>query len=245
MESVQDFYDAHAERYEEFERVALAEEERFPLLHQIRRKERALITRLVLPGDKVFYFATGSGNDIVHLAGDLEARVVTLDFSECMISKAMKQLEDRRLLYVIDDVPEYIDARKLNKFFKRNPDYVILLKGDIMNTWLPPDYFDFCFCYCTLPLLGDASVSTLHKLSISAKSGAVSVYDAEKLPTLAEYYRAFGFEPTVVGRTIRLEGGFEYTSIPEEVMRETLSPHRSLEVISVGLGKIYQWGLKK
>ena len=37
MTSIQDFYDAHSERYEEFERVALVEENRFPLLHQIRR----------------------------------------------------------------------------------------------------------------------------------------------------------------------------------------------------------------
>ncbi len=54
MDSVQDFYDTHTERYEEFERVALAEENRFPLLHQIRRKERALITRLAGPGDKIY-----------------------------------------------------------------------------------------------------------------------------------------------------------------------------------------------
>lgn len=96
-----------------------------------------------------------------------------------------------------------------------------------------------------MPLLGDASLQTLDKLLSSSRSGAVSVYDADKLPVLAEYYRAFGFTPTLVGETIRLDGGFEYISIPEEVMVDTICRLRDFTIIQIGLGKIYQWQPKK
>lgn len=243
MPSIRNFYDNHSEMYEQFEAAALVEAEKYPLLFSIRQKERRLLD--VSQGKKVFYFATGSGSDIAYLAS-LSARVVTVDFSREMIRRTQERLERTGISSLLKDTISMLTSEDLERFFTDHPDSVFIVHRDIASLTLPDNYFDYCFCYCTLPLLGDAALSILKRLVTTAQHGAVSVYDCDKLPVLQNYYRNFGFRSEVFGDTISLEGGFRYTAIPPEQMRTTVEKqNKLLTVISVGLGNIYCWSPKK
>ena len=244
MPTVKDFYDNHSHQYEEFETAALRESGKFPLLFEIRSRERELLDRA--KEKKVFYFATGSGSDISHLAGNLGAKVVTLDFSQEMIRRTEDRLTREGIGYETLEDGETLTAHDLDAFFNSNPTKVLILKADIQGVKLPDQYFDDCFCYCTLPLLGSESIPVLKQLTKTASQGAVSVYDKDKLLILNGYYTEFGFKSKAEGHTITLEGGFEYTHIPTSKMEKALRDvQKNTEIIQVGLGKIYNWKSEK
>lgn len=238
MLTVRDFYDTHSKKYEQFEAAALAEAEEYPLLFAIRQKERELLA--AAQRKKVFYFATGSGSDVAYL-NSLHARVFTLDFSREMIRRTQERLDSSGILYSLDVTVSKLTSEDLDSFFIDHPTSVFIVQADIGSLTLPNDYFDYCFCYCTLPLLGDAALSTLQRLMATAKNGAVSVYDKDKLPILQRYYQDFGFSSEVHDDAITLEGGFKYTAIPSEYIKNTIAEQRRLNIISVGLGNIYCW----
>ncbi len=206
MPNVRDFYNNHSEMYEQFEAAALVEAEKYPLLFAIRQKERTLLD--AAQGKKVLYFATGSGSDIEYLAS-LNARVVTVDFSREMIRRTQERLEIAGISSSFKDTVSMLTSEDLDRFFTDHLDSVFIIHRDIASLTLPDDYFDYCFCYCTLPLLGRTSLQILQGLLATAQHGAVSVYDRDKLPILQNYYRDFGFRSDVLGDTITLEGGLD------------------------------------
>ncbi len=236
MPSIKEFYDKHSYPYEKFEAVALHDADRFPLLHAIRNRERALLDRAA--NKKVLYFATGSGHDISHLA-EIGAQIVTMDFSMEMINRTMDRLRRKQIPFKFE--PEKVDfsAESLDNTLANNK--ILILNKDIFELKLPKDYFDYAFCYCTLPLLEDKWQRGLSMLLDTAKNGAVSVYEVEKLTELHKYYTEFGFTSTIKDRTIHLEGGFAYYAIPPHEVIKHIERLKKLEVTTIGLGKIYQW----
>jgi len=241
MSSIQEFYNTHAARYEEFEGEALQKRETYPLLYDIRHEERRLLERG--EGKRVFSFATGSGQDVASLAKS-GAKVVTLDFSFEMIKRTCERLRKEGIGFMIGKNISYLTREFLDTFFEKNPRTVLILLGNIQDISLPKDYFDYTFCYCTLPLLGREAIHTLKKLLFTSKNGAVSVYDKEKLPVLHTYYTEFGFNSAVSGRVLSLEGGFEYSAIPPADMKQIMEQEKHLEIVESGLGKIYLWSEK-
>lgn len=238
MSTIKEFYDNCSHRYEEFEAVALVERDKYPLLYAIRNRERELLSKA--KGKKVFYFATGSGADVVHLV-TLGAKVVTLDFSIEMINRTVERLKREGIGYRLLRDTEELTAEFADDFFDDNEDSVLILLADVHKARFPQDYFDYTFCYCTLPLLGDKAIEVLRDLLRISKNGAVSVYLKEKLSDLHNYYVDFGFNSEVKDDVISLAGGFAYTAISPSEMTETIKVHKELEVLEVGLGNIYVW----
>ncbi|MBU2100894.1 class I SAM-dependent methyltransferase [Candidatus Micrarchaeota archaeon] len=240
MSSVKEFYNNHSFKYEQFEAQALTNKEKYPLLFQIRTKERQLLEKGF--NKKVFYFATGSGSDIVHL-NKSGAKIVTLDFSIEMINRTIDRMKKEGVAYKLLKNQNHLTEEFINNFFEQNPNDVLVIFADIKQLKLPKNYFDYCFCYCTLPLLEDAWQEVLLKMLFSSKNGAVSVYLKERISHLKDYYIDFGFNSNIAGRTICLEGGFVYYCIPPEKIIEVIEKEKSLEIIDSGLGKIYFWSL--
>lgn len=239
MDNIKSFYDHHSYPYEEFEEAALNDADRFPLLYKIRNKERSLLN---LAADKrVLYFATGSGHDISHLA-KINAKVLTLDFSIEMINRTKDRLLRHSIPFIFENDKTSLSQAYLDDALDKNG--VLILNNDIFDLNLPNDYFDYAFCYCTLPLLGTKWQQGLSILLGTAKSGAVSVYKVEKLADLHKYYTQFGFQSHVEDRTIYLDGGFSYYAIPPEEIIQHIEQTKKLEVETIGLGRIYKWSPK-
>lgn len=239
MEHIKSFYDRYSYPYEEFEAVALNDAVRFPLLYQIRNKERLLLN--LAANKRVVYFATGSGHDISHLA-KLNAKVLTLDFSIEMINRTKDRLQRHSIPFIFENNKTSLSQAYLDTALDKSR--VLILNNDIFDLNLPKDYFDYTFCYCTLPLLGTKWQQGLSILLGTAKNGAVSVYEVEKLADLHKYYTQFGFQSRVNDRTIYLDGGFSYYAIPPEEIMQHIERSKRLEVETIGLGKIYRWSPK-
>jgi len=238
MSTIKEFYDNHSFKYEEFEAEALTNKDKYPLLYTIRNRERELLSKG--KDKKVFYFATGSGSDIVHLT-KMGAKVVTLDFSIEMINRTCDRLKKEDIGYSLLKDKTELTPKFMDDFFENNKGHVLILLADTHDIKFPQDYFDYIFCYCTLPLLSDKTMETLKELLRISKNGAVSVYDKDKLPILHQYYIDFGFNSQIINRTIYLEGGFEYYAIPSSEVKETIEKEKKLEIIEIGIGKIYLW----
>lgn len=237
MSNVKEFYDKHSYKYEEFEAEALINSEKYPLLYDIRNKERNLLDKA--RGKKVFYFATGSGSDIAYLA-KIGAKIVTLDFSIEMINRTIDRLKEENVTFELLQNRTGFTKEFIDNFFDSGKQVLILL-ADINDIVLPENYFDYTFCYCTLPLLQKNWHNVLKKMISISKNGAVSVYLKEKIAFLHQYYTDFGFDSQVEDRTIFLKGGFAYYCIPPEEIIKSIEEEKKLEIIDVGLGKIYIW----
>jgi ubiquinone/menaquinone biosynthesis C-methylase UbiE len=236
MNGVKDFYDHHSEKYEKFETEALLNYEKYPLLFAIRNRERGLLSNA--SGKKVLYFATGSGSDILHLT-KLGAKIVTIDFSLEMINRTMARFKKENVDFeLLKNQP--LTKQTLDEFFTGKKQ-VLILHADINQASFPRDYFDYCFCYCTLPHLGEEIEETLKKLVTAAKNGAVSVYEKESLPELSNYYNSVGFKSEASDRTIKIQGGFVYHCTPPETVKKIIQSQRKLEIIHIGLGNIFNW----
>lgn len=238
MQEVKNFYDKNSERYEEFEAEALLNYGKYPLLFAIRNRERNLVSKAVKK--KVLFFAAGSGYDILHLA-NLGNKIVTIDFSMGMIDKTMKRLEKADVEFELLNEGKELTEEFLNDFFADEKKQVMIINADISKISFPEDYFDYAFCYCTLPHLGKSIENTLKKLLSSSKNGAVSVYEKENLPYLSSYYNDFGFKAKVEDRTITIQDGFLYYCIPPEEVKRIIEEKRKLEIVHIGLGNIFVW----
>lgn len=237
MVKIGDFYNNNAGKYEEFENQALINHEKYPLLFAIRNRERSFVSKAVKK--KVLYFATGGGNDVLHLA-NLGNKVVTVDFSIGMINKATKKLDDAGVKFDLVKGEKHLTKVFLDEFFS-NGKQVLIINADINEVNFPENYFDHAFCYCTLPHMGKDFEPTLKKLLLSSKNGAVSVYEKENLPHLENYYNDYGLNSHIEDRTIRIEGGFAYYVIPPGEIKEVIEKYKKLEVVHVGLGNIFVW----
>ena len=236
---IKGFYNSNAKKVNLFEDEITGNPSKFPLLHELRKSEHGLLEKGA--GKKVLYFAAGSGQHILQLM-KLGAEVVTLDFSEEMISLTCDRLRREGMTFkvvsgVTDVKSEYLDA-----FFKENPNTVLILLADIRGAEFPRDYFDWQFCYCTLPLLGRAEIQKVLERMLSwSKNGAVSIYDIEKLPILDQYYRDFGYNTHITGQTIAIEGGFEYYCISNQETTRIIQRQKKLSIHETGIARIYIW----
>jgi len=240
MQEVKNFYDNNSEKYGKFEEEALINYEKYPLLFAIRNRERKLLDNGARK--KVLYFATGSGSDILYLSR-MGAKIVTIDFSLEMINRTINRLKKEGTSFELFKERKELTKDFLDKFFEGGKQ-VMIIHADINKVTFPEDYFDYAFCYCTLPHLGDEIEETLKKLLSASKKGVVSIYEKENLPELNKYYNDFGFESGIEDRTIKIKGGFIYYCIPLKEIKKIIEEKRNLEIIHIGLGNIFIWSQK-
>lgn len=248
MDAIQHFYNENAQRYEQFENLLDKRPELFPLLSSLRKEEREHLKHTY---GHVLYLAMGTGSDVISLVNN-GASVVTIDFSETMIARAVEQMHQGGMqpkVYapsVSSCNLEALMSRDVPREDSQSDKRVVIIQADIRKVQLPFHYFDHCFCYCTLPLMGEDWQYVLEQMVHSSTHGAISIYDDAFLPVLAEYYATAGFSPTVRGKQITLPGGYRYTClsldkvvkiIEDQGMLVRNEPH--------GLGNLISWEERK
>ncbi|MFH1663256.1 MAG: class I SAM-dependent methyltransferase [archaeon] len=235
MNKIKEFYNKNPKSYDLFE----SRINEFPLLKELREKENNLLKHGA--GKKVFYFATGSGFHITQLA-KAGAKVFTLDFSEEMIKIACKKLEKEGIEFEVLRGVSSFSKQFLDEKAGKNPKKLLIAVTDMRKVSLPKNYFDYVFCYCTLPLVGKKNIeSILKKMLEWSRNGAVSIYRKESLPKLKEYYNKAGFNSWINGESIFIEGGFEYYCANPKEIKGIIEENKKLETIETGLGIIYLW----
>jgi hypothetical protein len=241
MKNVHTFYKDNSKKYIDFERAIDRDPVAYDKLTSLRKKESDLLKHS--GGKKVFYLATGSG---VHVSTLLKsgASVVTVDFSEEMVNEAVEEFKRNKFLNYKVIKKNILSAEELDKYRSEKINPLVLL-ADYNLVELPKNYFDECFCYCTIPLLQDKWKKGLEKLLDVAESGVISIYNQDTIHELEDYYEKAGFEATVDGNVIRKEGGFCYECLDPKEIAAIITPRKEMRVENLGIGSLYFWSPKK